>query len=96
MWRHLILQTYLHIQPYQVHLRYVPLLLIASFRYCRYQQRPCNSDFLPTDRGGAFLFRKAGYITVALCGTDVARFAGQTKAPCTCQKRVHGPVVFTG
>ncbi len=43
-------------------------LPIASFRPCRYQQRPCDSDCLPPGRGDA-------------CGTQAgfARHAGQTK-----------------
>jgi hypothetical protein len=43
-------------------------LPIASFRPCRYQQRPCDSDCLPPDRGDASL-TLAGF----------ARHAGQTK-----------------
>ncbi len=43
-------------------------LPIASFRPCRYQQRPCDSDCLPPDRGDTSL-TLAGF----------ARHAGQTK-----------------
>jgi voltage-gated potassium channel len=43
-------------------------LPIASFRPCRYQQRPCNSDCLPPGRGDACV-PQAGF----------ARHAGQTK-----------------
>ena len=46
-------------------------LPIASFRPCRYRQRPCDSDCLPLGRGDACFFQQAG----------VARFAGQTKKP---------------
>jgi len=45
-------------------------LPIASFRPCRYQQRPCDSDCLPPGRGDACL-TQAGF----------ARHAGQTKKP---------------
>jgi hypothetical protein len=41
---------------------------IASFRPCRCQQRPCNSDCLPPGRGDACV-PQAGF----------ARHAGQTK-----------------
>ena len=44
-------------------------LPIASFRPCRYRQRPCDSDCLPPGRGDACFFQQAGF----------ARFAGQTK-----------------
>ena len=44
------------------------LLTIASFRTCRYQQRPCNSDCLPPGRGGTCM-TQAGF----------ARHGGQTK-----------------
>ena len=43
-------------------------LPIASFRPCRCQQRPCDLDCLPPDRGD-----------VPPCGTGFARSAGQTK-----------------
>ena len=43
-------------------------LPIASFRPCRYQQRPCDSDCLPPGRGDACV-PQAGF----------ARHAGQTK-----------------
>ena len=43
-------------------------LPIASFRPCRYQQRPCDSDCLPPGRGDACI-PQAGF----------ARHAGQTK-----------------
>jgi hypothetical protein len=46
-------------------------VLIASFRPCRCQQRPCNSDCLPPGRGDACV-PQAGF----------ARHAGQTKHPC--------------
>ena len=42
-------------------------LPIASFRPCRCQQRPCDLDCLPPDRGDV------------PCGTGFARSAGQTK-----------------
>ncbi len=45
-------------------------LPIASFRPSRYQQRPCDSDCLPPDRGDAS-FTLAGF----------ARHAGPTKKP---------------
>ena len=45
------------------------LLPIASFRPCRRQQRPCESDCLPPGRGDACFFQQAGF----------ARYAGQTK-----------------
>jgi len=44
-------------------------LPIASFRPCRYRQRPCDSDCLPPGRGDACFFQQAGF----------ARYAGQTK-----------------
>ena len=44
-------------------------LPIASFRPYRYQQRPCNSDCLPPDRGDTCV-PQAGF----------ARHAGQTKS----------------
>ena len=47
-------------------------LPIASFRPRRYQRRPCDSDYLPPDRGDACFFRQAGF----------ASFAGQTKRGC--------------
>jgi hypothetical protein len=43
-------------------------LPIASFRPCRCQQRPCDSDCLPPGRGDACFFQQAGF----------ARYAGQT------------------
>ncbi|MDK2848186.1 MAG: hypothetical protein PWP34_1539 [Desulfuromonadales bacterium] len=45
------------------------LLPIASFRPCRCQQRPCDSDCLPPDRGDACFLQQAGF----------ASSAGQTK-----------------
>jgi hypothetical protein len=48
-------------------------LPIASFRPCRYQQRPYDSDCLPPDRGDACV-PQAGF----------ARHAGQTKKPGSC------------
>ena len=44
-------------------------LPIASFRPCRYQQRPCNLDCLPPGRGDACFFQQTGW----------TRHAGQTK-----------------
>jgi len=44
-------------------------LPIASFRPCRYQQRPCDSDCLPPDQGNSCFFQQDGF----------ARSAGQTK-----------------
>lgn len=44
-------------------------LPIASFRPCRCQQRPCDSDCLPPGRGDACFLQQAGF----------ARYAGQTK-----------------
>jgi hypothetical protein len=44
-------------------------LPIASFRPCRCQQRPCDSDCLPPGRGDACIFQQAGF----------ARYARQTK-----------------
>lgn len=35
-------------------------LPIASFRPCRYRQRPCNSDCLPPGRGDACFLQQAG------------------------------------
>ena len=46
-------------------------LPIASFRPCRYQQRPCNLDCLPPGRGDACFFQQTGW----------TRHAGQTKKP---------------
>ena len=45
------------------------LLPIASFRPCRCQQRPCDSDCLPPDQGDACILQQAGF----------ASSAGQTK-----------------
>jgi len=45
------------------------LFPIASFRPCRYQQRPYDSDCLPPDRGDACFLQQAGF----------ASYAGQTK-----------------
>ena len=59
-------------------------LPIASFRLCRYQQRPCVSDCLPPGRGDARFLQQAGF----------ARYAGQT------QKRGYAnrvtPLLFNG
>jgi hypothetical protein len=41
------------------------LLPIASFRPCRCQQRPCDSDCLPPDRGDACFFQQAGFASSA-------------------------------
>jgi len=37
------------------------LLPIASFRLCRCQQRPCDSDCLPPDRGDACFLQQARF-----------------------------------
>ena len=48
-------------------------LPIASFRPCRCQQRPCDSDCLPPDQGDVCILQQAGF----------ASSAGQTaKSPC--------------
>lgn len=41
------------------------LLPIASFRPCRCQQRPCDSDCLPPDRGDARFLQQAGFASSA-------------------------------
>ncbi len=41
------------------------LLPIASFRPCRCQQRPCDSDCLPPDRGDACFLQQAGFASSA-------------------------------
>jgi len=40
-------------------------LPIASFRPCRCQQRPCDSDYLPPDRSDACIFQQAGFASSA-------------------------------
>ena len=41
------------------------LLPIASFRPCRCQQRPCDSDCLPPDQGDVCILQQAGFASSA-------------------------------
>jgi len=72
---HDIWHAYPPAMPYLVRFRVGGRSLpIASFRPCRYQQRPCNLDCLPPGRGDACFFQQTGW----------TRHAGQTKRPEAC------------
>ena len=68
-----VLCAMLHTYPVVCRIRFACAMCrslpITSFRPCRYQQRPCDSDCLPPDRGDARFFQRAGF----------AIYAGQTK-----------------